>query len=130
VSKSRPPPLGPRELPDGWAAPPPPGQEPTQGWPPQAPPPQAPKPRKRRRLFMWVILAINLVFAWIMFEILASASSCQGMTGDDLDACQAGEGIGKTALVLIVLFIWALVDIVLAVLFLVTRGRAGTAYDR
>jgi hypothetical protein len=72
---------------------------------------------------MWVILAINLVFAWIMFEILASASSCQGMTGDDLDACQAGEGIGKTALVLIVLFIWALVDIVLAVLFLVTRGR-------
>jgi hypothetical protein len=53
-----------------------------------------------------------------------------GMTGDDLSACQAGEGIGKTALVLIVLFIWALVDVILAVLFLVTRGRAGTAHDR
>ena len=79
---------------------------------------------------MWVILAINLVFAWVVFEILASASSCKGMTGDDLSACQAGEGLGKGAAFLFVLIVWALVDVVLGVIFMVTRGRAGTASDR
>jgi hypothetical protein len=46
-------------------------------------------------------------------------------TGNELSACQAGEGIGKGAVFLFLLFVWTLVDIVLGVIFLVTRRRPG-----
>jgi hypothetical protein len=74
--------------PEGWAPPPqqsyqgqPPnaGQPPAAGagWPIQQPqqPPAAP-PRRRRRVFMWVILAINVLFpglahqrTWVQFNL-------------------------------------------------------------
>ena len=97
-----------------------------QGWGP----PSERKPRKRRRVFMWVILAINLLFLVVVIATLNIESSCGGKVGDDLAACQAGEGIGKGAVFLVLLFVWAIVDVILGVIFLVTRGRAGTAYDR
>jgi hypothetical protein len=113
---------------------PPPGQQPPQQTPGQdwgayGQPPQG-QPRKRRRVFMWVILGINALFLIAVIAVLGMESSCQGMTGDELSACQAGEGIGKGAVFLFLLFVWALVDIVLGVIFLVTRSRAGTAYER
>jgi hypothetical protein len=109
----------------GWQQPSPPGQ----GWSTYGQPPQ-PRPRKRRRVFMWVILGINALFLIAVIATLNISSGCQGMTGDELSACQAGEGIGKGAVFLFLLFVWALVDIVLGVIFMVTRGRAGTAYER
>jgi hypothetical protein len=107
----------------GWQQPPGQGRG-TYGQPPQG------QPRKRRRVFMWVILGINALFLIAVIATLSISSSCQGMTGDELSACQAGEGIGKGAVFLFLLFVWALVDIVLGVIFMVTRGRAGTAYER
>jgi hypothetical protein len=79
---------------------------------------------------MWVILAINALFLLAVILMFNVESSCQGMTGEELSNCQAGEGIGKGAAFLFALFVWALVDIVLGVIFLVTRSRAGTAYER
>jgi hypothetical protein len=76
---------------------------------------------------MWVILAINVLFLVVTISMFNIESSCQGMTGEDLELCQAGEGIGKGIAFFAVLFSWALVDIILGVIFMVTRGRAGTA---
>jgi hypothetical protein len=92
---------------------------------PQQPAPQ--QPRKRRRVFMWMILAINALFLIAVIAAFNIESSCQGMTGDELSACQAGEGIGKGLVFLFLLFVWAVVDVILGVIFVVTRKRAGTA---
>ena len=43
------------------------------------------------------------------------------MTGDQLSACQAGEGIGKGIVLFVILLLWALVDVILGVVYLVTR---------
>jgi hypothetical protein len=44
---------------------------------------------------MWVILAINALFLVWLVSALGSGSTCEGMSGDQLSACQTGEGIGK-----------------------------------
>jgi hypothetical protein len=72
---------------------------------------------------MWVILAVNVLFlVWVIVG-LAQGSSCTGMTGDELAACQAGEGIGKGVAVFLIVAFWAFVDVILGVIYLVTRRR-------
>ncbi len=118
-----PPQQQPTQPPPGWGQPPqqgppqwgPPGQQ-SQGW---GPPPQ--RPRRRSRVFMWVILVVNILFLILMIAIFNISSSCAGKVGDELSACQAGEGIGKGILFFGLLFVWALVDVILGVIFLVTR---------
>jgi hypothetical protein len=80
-----------------------------------------PQPRRRRRVLMWVILAINALFLLAIIGALNIESSCAGKVGDELSACQAGEGIGKGAVFLFLLFFWAVVDVILGVIFMVTR---------
>jgi hypothetical protein len=100
------------------------------GWiPPQHPQrrpgfePPPPPPRKKRRVFMWVILAMNALFlVWVIVG-LAQGSSCTGMTGDELTACATGEGIGKGVAVFLIVLFWALVDVILGVVYMVTRRR-------
>ena len=70
---------------------------------------------------MWVILAVNVLFLVWLVSALGSTSSCEGMTGDQLSACQTGEGIGKGIVFFVILLLWALVDVILGVIFLVTR---------
>src|SRR5262245_44375277 len=100
-----PPPSSPQQ--PGWGPPPPPPPPPGWGPPPPRhdPMPQGSKPpRKKPRVFMWVILAVNALFLVLLITAMATASSCTGMTGDELSACQAGEGIGEgIAVFLIVL---------------------------
>ena len=104
------------QTPQGWGTPPSP--QPQYG----SQPPQ-PQPRKKRRVCMWVILAVNVLFlAWVIVG-LAQGSSCTGMTGDELTACQAGEGIGKGVAVFLIVAFWAFVDVILGVIYLVTRRR-------
>jgi hypothetical protein len=72
---------------------------------------------------MWVILAVNVLFlVWVIVG-LAQGSSCTGMTGDELTACQTGEGIGKGVAVFLIVLFWALVDVILGVVYMVTRRR-------
>jgi hypothetical protein len=70
---------------------------------------------------MWVILAINALFLVWLVSALGSGSTCEGMTGDHLSACQTGEGIGKGIVFIVILLLWALVDVILGVIYLVTR---------
>jgi hypothetical protein len=51
-----------------------------------------------------------------------SSSTYEGMTGGQLNVCQAGEGIGKGMVLFLLLLLWGgLVDVILGVIYLVTR---------
>jgi hypothetical protein len=65
------------------------------------------------------------MFAWSLFEGVGSAvqDSCTGMTGDDLTTCQAGTAIGAGLGGLMIMFFWVMVDIILLVIFLVTKKK-------
>lgn len=76
------------------------------------------------RAFTWVILVINLLFlVWIIGGVAATSESCEGMTGQELDACEAGTAIGASIGVGIIVFLWFLVDGILGVIWLVTRPK-------
>ena len=80
----------------------------------------------RRRVFTWVILAFNaLMLVWVISAIASHASTCHGLTGRALTTCEADNvGVGLAATLLFVL--WALGDVILGVLWLVTRPRTRT----
>ena len=80
---------------------------------------------RKLRPLSWVIIIVNLLFAWSLFDGVGSAvqDSCTGMTGDDLTACQAGTAIGTGLGVFMIMIFWVMVDIILLVLFLVTKKK-------
>jgi hypothetical protein len=81
---------------------------------------------KRLRPLSWVIIVINILFAWSLFGGVGSAvnESCKGMTGDELTACQAGTAIGAGIGGFMIMTLWVMVDIILLVIFLVTKKKA------
>jgi hypothetical protein len=76
--------------------------------------PKPPKPRRRPRVLMWVILAVQVLFAW---WLLASFSPYTGPAPSD------GEAVGSAVAAVLILFVWALVNVILGVVWLVTRRR-------
>jgi len=77
------------------------------------------------RKFTWFILAVQALFVvWIISGVSSVSDSCSGLTGSDLDICQAGTAVGASIGVGIILFLWAVVDVILIVIWLVT-GRGG-----
>ena len=92
---------------------------------------RSPEPAVRRhfprwRPFTWVILAFNVVMlAWIISAIASHASTCHGLTGTALTDCEASNtGVGIAATLLFIF--WALGDVILGVLWLITRPRTRT----
>jgi hypothetical protein len=76
------------------------------------------------RVLTWVIVVINLLFlAWVIAGASGASHNCSGLAGQDLSNCQAGTAIGTGLGVVIVIFLWALVDVILGVIWLVTRPR-------
>ncbi|MDT0379754.1 hypothetical protein RM572_13370 [Streptomyces sp. DSM 42041] len=74
----------------------------------------------RWRFFTWVILAFNLIMLIWVITGATSGPDCSGKTGDALTTCQAGQvgtGIGVSLLIVL----WALSDVILGVLWLVTK---------
>ena len=80
---------------------------------------------KKLRPLSWVIIVVNILFAWWLIGGVGSAvsESCEGLTGDDLTSCQAGTAIGAGIGVIFILFLWVMVDIILLVIFLVTKKK-------
>lgn len=123
----QPPPQQPTQPYPGWGQQPPqqgqppqrgpPGQQP--GW---GPPPQ--QPRRRRRVFKWVILVINGLFLWwIVSAVGGIADDCAGKVGSELEACETGTALGGGLVFSFILALWALVDVILLVIFVVTRRQ-------
>jgi hypothetical protein len=92
----------------------------------RTPDPDAPPSPPSHPIFKWVIIAINVAFlAWIISAANAAgtSSTCDGLTGDLLTACQNGEAVGTGIAIFGLVAFWAFVDVILGVLYLVTRKR-------
>ena len=79
-------------------------------------------PKKKRRVFIWVFLAIQVLF---LVWVIAGASSAGGDATDcgtlDQESCNAAADIGTGIGVFIVIVLWCIVDFLLAVGYLIYR---------
>lgn len=69
------------------------------------------------RKMTWLIVVVNIL---MLVLIVSAASSANCEAEEFVEACEAGTGIG----VGIVIVLWAAVDVILGVLWLVTKGSA------
>lgn len=88
---------------------------------------QPPTPKKRKtRVFTWIILAVNVIF---LIWIIAGVSSVSGGKCDatmSVDACNSAKAIGGGIGALLVIFLWVAADVILGILWLVTRKKEST----
>lgn len=76
------------------------------------------------RVFTWVILVINALFLfWVIAGGSSAASNCNGLTGQALTNCQTGTTVGAAIGIGIIILLWAAVDVILGVIWLVSRPR-------
>ncbi|TQE31597.1 hypothetical protein SipoB123_01630 [Streptomyces ipomoeae] len=107
-------------MPNAWSAPP-------QGSPPNSPyqGQTPPLPKKRRRVFLWIFLAIQVLFLiWLITGAASSSGTpeeCRGLTGDDLKLCEDANDVGTTIGVGLIIGLWAAVDIILGFTYVVYR---------
>jgi hypothetical protein len=103
-------------------------QGPQQGPPPGHPPDQkgtAPPPRKRHRVFFWVFLAVQILF--LIFVIVGASTGsgtpeeCRGLTGEELEVCEAAGDVGTTIGVGLIIGLWVAVDFILALTYVIYR---------
>lgn len=98
-------------------------QDPSASYAHQAVPERDPK--KRRRIFFWFFLAVQVLFViWLITGISSSgtnADGCAGLTGDSLRLCEDGSDAGTAIGVGLIIGIWVAVDFMLAVTYAVYR---------
>lgn len=86
-----------------------------------------PAPRKRRHVFRWVFLAVQVLFiVWLLTGVASGSSapaSCAGLAGQNLQDCIAAGHAGTTIGVFLIVFLWAAVDGILGVGYLIFRRR-------
>jgi hypothetical protein len=88
------------------------------------PPPEgATQPRKPRRIFMWVFLAIQVVFVYWVFVGSRSGDdkACADLTGDALKLCQDAGDVGTFIGVGMIVGVWVAVDLILGISYAVYR---------
>ena len=79
--------------------------------------------------FTWFILLVNLLFLVLAIAVGASISKtpeeCQGLTDEALELCKdvIGYVFGGYALFISVFILWAAADLVLGIVWLVTKKR-------
>lgn len=82
------------------------------------------RPMPKWRPFTWVIVVINVLFlVWIIAGVAGTSDSCGGMSGEELEVCEAATAIGASIGVGIIMFLWVLADVILGILWLVTRPK-------
>jgi hypothetical protein len=81
-----------------------------------------PVQRKRGlRAMSWVILAVQVLFLiWMITGLSSHGASCGSLSSS---ACASATDVGKGIAAVLVLAIWVCVDVVLGVIWLVTRPR-------
>ena len=80
--------------------------------------------------FTWFTLLVNLLFLVLAIAVGASTSetlneACQGLTDEELELCKdvIGYVFGGYALLISVFILWAAADLVLGIVWLVTKKR-------
>jgi hypothetical protein len=83
-----------------------------------------PEAKKKRHIFRWVFLAIQVLFlVWIISGIAGNSDSCADQAGDALDACQAGTAVGTGIGVALIIGLWVAVDVILGITYLIIRKK-------
>ena len=78
-----------------------------------------PPPKKRKRIFMWFFLVIQVLFlVWIIAG--ATSASHSNHCGSDQD-CQNATDAGTAIGVVLIIVFWAIVDVILGVTYMVVR---------
>lgn len=86
--------------------------------------PEQGAPKRKKRIFMWVFLAIQLLFIiWIIAGVNNASDNCAGKVGDALTLCQNATGVGAGIGVFFIVFFWLMVDVILGITYLITRRR-------
>lgn len=84
---------------------------------------------RKWRALTWVIVAWNvLMVVWIVSAVASTSDACETET-TFLEACEAGRDTGTGIAIFLILFIAALGDVILAVIFYVT-SRSERRPDR
>jgi purine-cytosine permease-like protein len=80
-------------------------------------------PKKKRRIFLWVFLAVQVLFvAWIIAGLAgASGTPAEACEGLSVAACNDAESIGTGIGVALIVGVWLAVDFLLAVVYGVYR---------
>ena len=79
--------------------------------------------------FTWFILLVNLLFLVLAIAVGVSVSGtpeeCQGLTGESLELCKDvfWNIFGGKAVFISVFLLWAAADLVLGIVWLVTKKR-------
>lgn len=81
------------------------------------------QPHRKGRFFRWFVLAVNVAFLVWLATTLEPSGDCAGLTGDALTSCTTGEAVGSGLGMIVIVFLWALVDVILGVVYLVVRDR-------
>jgi len=81
-----------------------------------------PKPKKKRRIFLWVFLAVQALFiVWIFGGASAGAGQPTDCGSLSQEACNTASDVGTGIGVLLLIMVWAIVDFFLAVIYGVYR---------
>jgi hypothetical protein len=76
------------------------------------------------RPFSWVILVINILFLiWVIAGISSAGGTAEDCGTLSTQDCEAAEAIGTSIGVGIIIALWAFVDVILGVLWLVTKPK-------
>jgi hypothetical protein len=80
------------------------------------------------RPLTWVIIVVQLLFTWWLIASMGSVAdnveTCPEVAVDTLSSCEAGNAgtaIGGTMVFFMIIFLWALIDIILGVIWMVTN---------
>jgi len=75
------------------------------------------------RIFSYVILAVNLLFLiWIIAGVAGSSGHATDCGTLDQSTCDAARNVGTSIGVGIVIGLWVAVDVILGIIWLVTRS--------
>jgi hypothetical protein len=76
------------------------------------------------RPFSWVILGINVLFLiWIIGGVASSGGAPEDCGSLSAETCNDAEAVGTAIGAGILVFLWAIVDVILGVIWLVTRPK-------
>lgn len=85
-------------------------------------PPVAEKPKKKRRIFMWIFLAVQALF---VIWVISGASTGSGQPSDcgslSAETCNNASDTGTAIGVILIVVVWCFVDFLMAVGYLVYR---------
>lgn len=76
------------------------------------------------RPFTWIILVVNVLFLiWVIGGVAGSSGTPEGCGSLSNETCNEAEAVGTAIGVGLIIFFWALLDVILGVIWLVTRPK-------